>query len=179
MSVALLIFERSIMRRLLNKKIVNYIFYIYIFCLINFVVVKFFGDFDSIIGRINGVLEQRKFFGTWNYSFKFFSTISTAISSYKQDPSLGLAIKLFIANILCFVPLGYLLALKLEKNSMIRVALISLAIILCIEITQFITCLGIADVDDVILNMLGSGLGYILFVVIERIYPLKSKINRM
>ncbi|WP_373323322.1 VanZ family protein [Paenibacillus polysaccharolyticus] len=153
-------------------------FYIYIFCLINFVVVKFFGDFDSVIGRINVVLGQRRYFGSWNYSFKFFGTISTAINSYKQDPSLGLAIKLFIVNILCFVPLGYLLALKLEKNSMIRVALFSLSIILCIEITQFITCLGIADVDDVILNMLGSGLGYVLFLVIEKIYPMKSKINR-
>nr|WP_282446224.1 VanZ family protein [Paenibacillus silvae] len=165
------------MRRFLNKSTINYLFYIYILFLINFVVIKFFGNFGSVVDRIEGVLEQRKVFGSWNYSFSFLGTISITIDSFKQNPSLGLALKLFIANILCFVPLGFLLALKLEKNSMVRVALISLGIILGIEITQFITCLGIADVDDVILNMLGSGLGYVLFLMIEKTYPMKSKIK--
>ncbi|MCK6075254.1 VanZ family protein [Paenibacillus silvae] len=168
---------RRIMRRFLNKSTINYLFYIYILFLINFVVIKFFGNFGSVVDRIEGVLEQRKVFGSWNYSFSFLGTISITIDSFKQNPSLGLALKLFIANILCFVPLGFLLALKLEKNSMVRVALISLGIILGIEITQFITCLGIADVDDVILNMLGSGLGYVLFLMIEKTYPMKSKIK--
>lgn len=163
------------MRRYLKRSTVNLIFYIYILFLINFVVLKFFGSVDSIIDRIDGVLEQRRVFGTWNYSLNFFGTISTTIKSFKQDPSLGLAMKLLIANILCFVPLGYLLALKLKQNSILRVMFFSLVIIISIEIIQFTTCLGIADVDDVILNMLGSGLGYLIFVITEKLFAVRKK----
>lgn len=165
------------MRRYLKRSTVNFIFYIYILFLINFVVLKFFGSFDSIIDRIDGVLEQRRVFGAWNYSFNFFSTISTTIESFKQDPSLGLAMKLLIANILCFLPLGYLLALKLKQNSILRVMFFSLVIIISIEFIQFATCLGIADVDDVILNMLGSSIGYLMFVITENLSAVRQKVH--
>ena len=47
---------------------------------------------------------------------------------------------------------------------------IALQIILLIKIFQFFTKLGTFDVDDIILNMIGIVCGYLMFLVIKRIF---------
>lgn len=72
-------------------------------------------------------------------------------------------------NTLLFVPFGLLLpwcfpALRTWKS----MAWIALCMECAIEVMQGITRLGACDVDDIILNLLGIALGYILFQTIKR-----------
>lgn len=80
-----------------------------------------------------------------------------------------------IGNILIFVPMGIYLSLLIKKTSVractIRIALISLGV----EILQYIFALGVADIDDLILNTIGGFIGIILFKKIHAIYQDKSR----
>ena len=64
-------------------------------------------------------------------------------------------------NILMFIPLGLLLPKVFPKlSSLPRVLLTTAAIITAVEIIQLFTLVGSCDIDDLILNVLGSALGY-------------------
>lgn len=87
--------------------------------------------------------------------------------------SLGLFIVNVPGNIAAFVPLGYLLPgvskrfLKL-KNLIIAVFSVTLAV----EVIQYIAAVGTSDIDDIILNLLGGLIGYVMFIV-----PIEIKKN--
>ncbi|MCZ1265399.1 VanZ family protein [Paenibacillus taichungensis] len=158
------------------KKFTVTIFVLYLLCLINFVTIKFFGSFQAVQKRIDDVLLQRELYDIWNISLVPFQSIKASIYSFIRDPSFGVVTLFLIGNILIFVPLGFLLPLLLKKPSYIRTILVSLIIIVSIETIQFVTCLGIADVDDVLLNMLGSSIGYVTFVITENLFAIRQKV---
>lgn len=69
-----------------------------------------------------------------------------------------------VANIITFIPLGFFLPwLFKHLHTFKKVFLCSAVIIFSIEIIQFILNVGVLDVDDLILNLAGSGLGYLLY----------------
>ena len=71
------------------------------------------------------------------------------------------AIRNLGGNILLFVPLGFLLPRLFPRlQSLKNTLLCTAAIILCVEILQLFTLLGYFDIDDLILNTLGSAIGY-------------------
>ena len=66
-------------------------------------------------------------------------------------------------NVLVFMPLGFLTPLLFSKaNSFKRILLMSILVSGCIELSQFILGVGISDIDDVILNVAGGVLGYLV-----------------
>ena len=72
-------------------------------------------------------------------------------------------------NIVAFMPLGFLLpAVSRKFAGVLRIILISLTATTTIEILQYISNVGITDIDDVILNLLGGLLGYFLFCIISK-----------
>ncbi len=75
-----------------------------------------------------------------------------------------------LGNVLAFMPLGFLLPMTspwLRRAS--RVILIGFLMSLTAESIQLGTRVGSFDVDDVILNTIGTGIGYILFMLCSRI----------
>ncbi|WP_066306867.1 VanZ family protein [Bacillus sp. FJAT-29814] len=73
------------------------------------------------------------------------------------------------ANILLFIPYG-IAALMLYKNlSKARRFLTPLVVILLIETAQHLTKRGSMDIDDLILNLLGVWLGYLLYPYINKV----------
>ena len=69
-----------------------------------------------------------------------------------------------VGNILVFAPLGYFIPRLSEKlRSFFKVFFICAFISLTIESLQLIIKCGSYDVDDIILNVFGSCLGYIFF----------------
>ncbi|WP_430159925.1 VanZ family protein [Paenibacillus algorifonticola] len=146
-----------------KNKILKYTFIFYILFLFNFIAIKFFGDFSALSRRIDINLINRKI-DLWNINLIPFKSIEMAYHSYKQfgvinNDSLGL-----IFNIVVFLPLGFL-SPYIFKKTFIKQLLFFLLIIIAIEGFQFVTLLGIADIDDVILNMTGSVLGYLIYKV--------------
>ena len=66
-----------------------------------------------------------------------------------------------VGNIVMFIPLGFLLPRVFPKcASLLRVLMITAVIITVVEILQLFTLVGSCDIDDLILNILGSGLGF-------------------
>ena len=64
-------------------------------------------------------------------------------------------------NIFMFIPLGFLLPRVFSGcTSLLRILATTAAIITVVEIIQLLTLVGYCDIDDLILNVLGSGLGY-------------------
>ena len=62
-------------------------------------------------------------------------------------------------NILCFVPLGWLLELRLRHFGKTLAAAFTL--ILAVETLQYITTLGFFDIDDFVFNLFGVFLGWL------------------
>ncbi|MCA1065657.1 VanZ family protein [Rossellomorea sp. AcN35-11] len=66
--------------------------------------------------------------------------------------------------VILFMPLGFLLPYVFSNlNTLTYVLYFSLVLSMSIEAFQFLTKLGVLDVDDVILNSLGASLGYLIF----------------
>ena len=64
-------------------------------------------------------------------------------------------------NIIMFIPLGFLLPKVFPKLSSLPRELLTTAIIITIvEIIQLFTLVGSCDIDDLILNVVGSAIGY-------------------
>lgn len=65
------------------------------------------------------------------------------------------------ANLILFAPMGFFMSV-LFKLKIISFSIINLIIITLIELIQYITSTGSADVDDIILNLLGAIITYFL-----------------
>lgn len=70
-----------------------------------------------------------------------------------------------LGNIAIFVPLGFLLPIILRRkvHTLKSVVITSFFVSLAMETSQLVFNLGIFDVDDIMLNMLGAVIGYIIY----------------
>ena len=71
-----------------------------------------------------------------------------------------------IENIIFFIPYGFLLPASFKRlRSFITIFLICFISSFFIELTQLIFCLGRCQMDDLLANVLGGIIGYILFYI--------------
>lgn len=69
-----------------------------------------------------------------------------------------------VGNVVMFLPLGYLLPRAFPRFRKFLPFFASVLFsLLFVEAIQYVTMLGIADVDDVILNLFGALMGFLLF----------------
>ena len=79
--------------------------------------------------------------------------------------SVPMFLYLFVGNLIWFVPLGLLLpVLTRARKSTI---LWGLGLSLYIEVSQFIFGTGVSEVEDLILNTAGTGIGYCIYLGIN------------
>lgn len=72
-------------------------------------------------------------------------------------------------NVALFVPLGIFLPMLFDGlRKLWRFGLLTVALILLLELTQAATGLGTCDIDDLILNLAGTALGYLLWHCLRR-----------
>ncbi len=145
-----------------NKKLIKILFSIYILFLILFVVLKFDGNFERIISLHNSIIENEKD-GLRNINLIPFRTMSP----YLRDITEPYAFKNIIANILVFIPLGFFISNKNPKN-VFKALIICLGVILSIELIQLFFKIGFFDVDDIILNFIGSLLGVFISLFVRK-----------
>lgn len=67
----------------------------------------------------------------------------------------------FLLNVVLFIPLGYLVSLSICKKR--RIIAICFIISFAIEAIQYFTYRGLCDIDDLISNMIGAGLGILFY----------------
>ena len=79
-----------------------------------------------------------------------------------------LALYNLLGNLFLFCPMGVLLPVLFPKfRSFSKTIVFVLAIVISAEILQVLLLAGSCDVDDVILNLLGAGLGYGLYKLLN------------
>lgn len=69
----------------------------------------------------------------------------------------------FLGNILLFIPMAFILSVTFNIDNKRKILIAVLLISVFVETLQFLLGIGVADIDDVILNMLGGVIG-ILFL---------------
>jgi glycopeptide antibiotics resistance protein len=106
--------------------------------------------------------------------FKYFKHIGTA---YNGDVEfmIELIAKNIGGNILLLMPLGFCAPILFHKcRSLKNIVLLGLVMSICIECIQFFELLsGIVlwrsvDIDDVICNVIGAVLGYVIYLILAR-----------
>ena len=81
-----------------------------------------------------------------------------------------------ILNILLFMPLGFLIPIYSKKLKKIyKVVPIGLLVTLLIETIQYITKIGIFEIDDIFNNTIGVLIGYCIYMILNN---LRTKQNR-
>ena len=76
----------------------------------------------------------------------------------------SIVVQNLFVNLVLFLPMGMSLPVIFEKkiNRFWKFLIISLIVITSIEMIQFITMTGCADIDDIILNTIGASIGYFI-----------------
>ena len=94
------------------------------------------------------------------------------ISIVKAIKAVGAAHELsgligILLNILLFVPFGFLLPWKIKNE---KLAMLCMFLFVCIsEAAQQLFVVGIFDIDDIFLNLIGAGAGILIYRAILRI----------
>ncbi len=105
----------------------------------------------------------------YRYNLQPFQEIRRFIRYWRQ---LGFSAALtnLGGNVLGFLPFGFFLpALCARLQRLVPVLALGFMVSLTVELIQLVTKVGIFDVDDLILNTLGVLLGYLAFVIWQRV----------
>lgn len=143
-----------------TKDILKIVFFLYMIVLIKVIVFKYPVRQLIAITRTweKGVILE----GLDTANFTLFKTIKMYIRYWGRLNSFE---NLF-GNVLCFVPFGFLLPFLHRESRHWWVLLINSFLLVCaIEIFQLITAFGVFDVDDILLNCVGSMLGFWAFAL--------------
>ena len=74
-----------------------------------------------------------------------------------------------VGNVVMFVPLGFFQPYLLSSlRKWHKTMLTTVVLIFSVEVVQYITGLGSCDIDDLILNLAGAWIGYILWRITRR-----------
>jgi|SRR5690625_3262667 len=101
-----------------------------------------------------------------SHNFIPFNTIRNYLINF-QYYNLNNWIYNTFGNILLFMPMGIILPILFTRIKGFFLIKVILFFSLAIETTQYVTRLGVFDVDDIILNTLGGYLGYFIFVLFQ------------
>ncbi len=140
------------------------IWWVYVAALVMLVVIKFDGSFSALTARIEWASQP----GSVNYNLIPFRTLSLLLRLLPSGWARW-AIYNLLGNFIPFVPFGFLLPRAYNwMRSTARTIGTGFLSIVCIELFQLVTGLGIFDVDDIILNTVGILCGYVGFRLAER-----------
>ena len=139
------------------NKVEKIIFTIYFLIFLLFIILKFYGSFNTLINTHNNIINNRDN-GILNINLVPFRTIF----GYLRNLPSGFAVYNLFGNIIPFIPLGYFISLYFNKSMFIKIIFIFSFILFLIEFIQFIFLIGFFDIDDFILNFIGLIIGYII-----------------
>lgn len=81
-----------------------------------------------------------------------------------------------VGNLVAFVPLGLLLPQMIGRRSLLLVVAVGLALSVAVEAGQLAVSVALgfayrtADIDDVIVNVTGAVLGYLIYVLVTTLW---------
>lgn len=101
-----------------------------------------------------------------------FDTIRRFLWVLRHSSSRGMvthAIVNLVGNVIMFVPLGFWAPILWKRTEKFRWHFLVMTLtILVVELVQLFTLLGTCDVDDLLLNLVGTTLGFMLWKLCRR-----------
>lgn len=157
---------------MINKKYMRVLFVLYLLILMKVIIFKY--PFEVMRGIVASWRKDVFWEGLSGANFELFRTIKLYVRHWdnKGINSFGN----LVGNIIAFIPLGYMMPRlhKIFENLFICMAT-ALLFILGIELFQLFSAFGIFDVDDILLNGLGTLIGYLCFVPMRLLAKRKEK----
>ena len=151
-----------------SKKVIQIVWWLYICLLFVIVVVKFNGSFEELENRIIMFSSEE----TINFNLIPFRSIGVQLTHINE----WWALKNILGNIISFIPFGFLLPIVYNKiNSFFKFFASNILFILFVESFQFFTRIGCFDVDDIILNFVGSLCGYLVLLLVKFLFKTTFK----
>lgn len=143
------------MKKIDKDRTLRVIFFLYLFLLIRVIIFKY--PLEHFMVKIDGWEKGVILEGLKQANFTLFKTIKMYVQYYDRLNSFE---NLF-GNVIAFIPFGILLPLvhRGSKNFFIFL-LNTLLLVVGIELFQLFSAFGAFDVDDILLNTLGSIIGY-------------------
>ena len=83
----------------------------------------------------------------------------------------------FIGNIILFVPVGVLSPVTGIGDKCLKTGLMGLCFSMMIEATQLVTHCGFFEIDDLILNTIGTVIGYDVYIVTRKLFTKNASVN--
>lgn len=77
----------------------------------------------------------------------------------------------FLLNVSLFLPFGLLFPFICKKATLAKVTLIGLSLSFVVEIAQIFINGRDSDIDDLLCNVLGTVIGYLMYAFIKKILP--------
>ena len=131
------------------EELFNLVFIIYILCLFHIV------TYQDVNYGANNFIPFKEMFRYDVGSYKFYKNI--------------------IGNILLFLPYGFFVSNYLDSKKIFRPVFLSLILSITIELVQYY--IGrVFDIDDIILNVVGACLGYLVYKLFNYI---KTKFSKL
>ena len=105
------------------------------------------------IGRFNFYYKERQL------NLRLFVDLIGVI----QNTGIPEFLRLFLGNIGWFVPFGFLLPILQKRKRFLFCIAAGALFSFAIELMQFLFYKGVAEIDDLILNTLGTAIGYLFY----------------
>lgn len=137
------------------KKVITILFILYISVL-----------FLILYGGRRGNLFEIGMFSKEHLEMVNYIPFATIISFFERASegsiNMNIVVRNMAANLLMFIPMGMALPVLFEKtfDKLWKMVVFMLVLVLMIEVIQFITFYGSADIDDLVLNVLSAMIGY-------------------
>ena len=158
-----------------NKKVWKCFFLVYILILIKLIIFKYPWEKLVEITRTweKGVILE----GLSTANFVLGKSIRMYIRYFNKFPFWNGFANL-VGNILVFIPYGFLLPVAYPTcGKWWRVFYCAVGFVAGIELFQLFSAYGAFDVDDILLNVAGTMVGYVIFAVLRKI-KIRVKVQR-
>lgn len=105
----------------------------------------------------------------WNTNLIPFLTVREFAAETQRWGIFSWAFINLAGNVLLFMPAGVFLPYFRKKQRKFgRFFLTVVLMIVCVELVQVLALIGSCDIDDLILNVLGASIGFVLYKIAER-----------
>jgi len=85
-----------------------------------------------------------------------------------------------IENIIMLIPMGFMASIiETNKKNVLKTIILGFLFSLFIEISQYVRCVGLFEVDDLINNTLGVTIGCAIGVLFKRVVTMGKSLFRL
>ncbi|OOO00011.1 MAG: hypothetical protein ATN35_09675 [Epulopiscium sp. Nele67-Bin004] len=152
-------------KQIMTEKSYKIVFATYMILLVLTVLLKFDGSFERILSLRERIIQYETLYNIRNMNLVPFRNISSYLGSITES----YAFINIVGSTIAFIPLGYLVSIIFSNNKLGGTLVTSFAIILVIEILQFVLKIGFFDIDDIMLSLVGVLIGYGISVISKRL----------